>query len=119
METQALIIGFGTIMFFLSFLGWRFGRQESADLDSEGNKVIKVIPRLLEAVCYCMAGLVGTAMLFVLSESFAAASYGSVVRVVFSIFQIVLGLLSGLGAIGFSVVLIAISISNMVKGLSK
>lgn len=119
MVIDAVVLGFSTAIFLLLFLGWRFGRASEKGIDDKGNAVIATIPRILEALFYCFAGLMLTVLLFILSESTAALTYYPVVRTVFVIFQIIIGLLSGLGAIGFSILLVVFGVSKALKGVFK
>lgn len=104
----SIIVGFATAVAFLTYLGHRFGRDD----DGEG-----LIKPLLEGICYSFAGLMVTIMLFLLGEITSAATYYPVIRTVFIIFQIIVGLLSGLGAVTFSIILIVLGLNKMMKGV--
>lgn len=119
MDEIALFIGLGSVLLFLIYVGWRFGKESVTATNNETLSSVKIIPRILEAFFYCLAGLLSSVILFILSEIFAAASYGGVIKSIFIIMQILLGLLGGLGAIVFGIILVVMGISSAVKGVFK
>lgn len=102
----ALICSFGLAVSFFIYLGYRLSLVNSDSLNPNSELLV----RSSEVFAYSFAGLLVTIAMFVTMEFTSAATYGSVVRTVFVILQIVLGLVSGLGAsvAGISVVVLGL-----------
>lgn len=107
----SIIVGFGIGIAFLTYLGNRAGNNKKQQEQPT------LIPRIIEGTCYSFSALLLSVMLFLLSEITAAATYGGVIKTIFIVFQILLGVLGGLGAIAFSIMLLVLSLSNIVRGI--
>ena len=108
----AVMIGLATAVFFLLFIGWRMKiGAERAEKDKENTP--KLLFSLSEIIIYCMAGIVVDVGLLVIFEMASALQYAPALRVTFLIFQIILGLVAGLGMVVFTIFLFIILFSFM------
>lgn len=87
---QATIIGLSVGILFLIYLGWRVGAR--------GSEERNLFNALGELALYSFAGLFFVIILFLLGEYNATETWYPVLRTMFIIVQIILGVVFSLGA---------------------
>lgn len=97
-----LSIGLVGLVAFFSYLGWRLRTASFRDDEQ------LFLARTAEVFFYCLATLTAVTHLFVIMQSSleAATSYAPVVRTLFIILFILIGIISSLGSIGIGIYLV-------------